>query len=38
MLLVDVMLGMPAIVENCFSRGVATVDAMSRRLLPAGAH
>src|SRR5581483_503369 len=28
MLDVDVMLSMPAIVENCFSSGVATVDAI----------
>ncbi len=34
MLLVDVMLSMPAIVENCFSSGVATVDAIVSALAP----
>ena len=32
--LVDVMLSMPAIVENCFSSGVATVAAMVCGLVP----
>ncbi len=31
---VDVMLSMPAIVENCFSRGVATVAAIVAGLVP----
>src|SRR5262249_62281804 len=31
---VDVMLSMPAIVENCFSRGVATVAAIVCGLVP----
>src|SRR4051812_17284787 len=30
----DVMLSMPAIVENCFSSGVATADAMVSGLAP----
>src|SRR5579872_2704327 len=34
MLDVDVMLSMPAIVENCFSSGVATVAAMVCGLVP----
>ncbi len=32
--LVDVIESMPAIVENCFSRGVATADAMVSGLAP----
>ena len=37
---VDVMLSMPAIVENCFSSGVATVAAIVCGLVPGsvGAH
>ncbi len=31
---VDVMLSMPAMVENCFSSGVATADAMVSGLAP----
>src|SRR5512142_857927 len=31
---VDVMLSMPAIVENCFSSGVATADAIVSGLAP----
>src|SRR5213595_2751469 len=32
--LVDVMLSMPAIVENCFSSGVATAEAIVSGLAP----
>ena len=32
--LVDVMLSMPAIVENCFSSGVATAAAIVSGLAP----
>ena len=32
--LVEVMESMPAIVENCFSRGVATADAIVSGLAP----
>ncbi len=31
---VDVMLSMPAMVENCFSSGVATAEAMVSGLAP----
>ncbi len=31
---VDVMLSMPAMVENCFSSGVATADAIVSGLAP----
>ena len=33
-LLVDVIVSMPAMVENCFSSGVATADAIVSGLAP----